>query len=114
MRHGSLSGRYRGHSGKHIRSAGRPARSRGCKSLAYGGRQHIRARHRERPGDPAWSETLACADVPCAGIGRSRSVSIGTVPDVDGLPTAAALVPEPKKISDAVVPETGRMDDAWC
>jgi hypothetical protein len=31
---------------------------------------------------------------------------------VDGLPTAAALVPEPKKISEAVVPETSRMDDA--
>jgi hypothetical protein len=45
---------------------------------------------------------------------RSRSVSIGTVPDVDGLPTAAALVPEPKKISEAVIPETGRMDDALC
>ena len=36
------------------------------------GRQHGRVRHRERPSDPAWSETLACADAPCAGTGRSR------------------------------------------
>jgi hypothetical protein len=27
------SGSYLGHSGKHMRSAGRPVRSRGCKSL---------------------------------------------------------------------------------
>jgi hypothetical protein len=25
----------------------------------------------ERPSDPAWSETLACTDAPCAGTGRS-------------------------------------------
>ena len=36
------------------------------------GRQHDRARHRERLADPAWSKTLACADAPCAGTGRSR------------------------------------------
>jgi hypothetical protein len=65
--------------------------------------------HRECPGGPAWSETLACADAPCAGTGRWRSVSIGTVLDVDGLPTAASLVP---KISETVVPEPGHMDDA--
>jgi hypothetical protein len=28
------------------------------------------ARHRERPDGPAWSQTLACADAPCAGTGR--------------------------------------------
>jgi RNA-directed DNA polymerase len=27
---------------------------------------------RERPDGPAWSETLACADAPCAGTGRSH------------------------------------------
>jgi len=26
----------------------------------------------ECPPGPAWSETLACADAPCAGTGRSR------------------------------------------
>jgi hypothetical protein len=36
-----------------------------------------RARQRERPGDPAWSETLACADAPCAGTGRSRDRPFG-------------------------------------
>jgi hypothetical protein len=27
--------------------------------------------------DPAWSETLACADAPCAGTGRSRDRPFG-------------------------------------
>ena len=27
---------------------------------------------RERPTDSAWSKTLACADAPCAGTGRSH------------------------------------------
>jgi hypothetical protein len=30
-----------------------------------------------RPDDPAWSETLACADAPCAGTGRSRDWPFG-------------------------------------
>src|ERR1039457_5012426 len=34
------------------------------------GRQHVWARYRERPDGPAWSKTLACAEVPCAGTGR--------------------------------------------
>ena len=29
------------------------------------------------PDDPAWSETLACADAPCAGTGRSRDWPFG-------------------------------------
>ena len=33
---------------------------------------------------------------------------------VTGLPTAAALVPEPKKISEAIVPKAGHMDEHWC
>lgn len=41
-------------------------------------------------------------------------VSIGTVADAGGLPTAAALVPEPKKISETIVPKAGHMDDDWC
>ncbi len=36
-----------------------------------GGRQHGPARHREHRFGPAWSETLACADAPGAGTGRS-------------------------------------------
>src|SRR6516162_5494540 len=38
---------------------------------------HLRARYRERLDDPAWSETLACADAPCAGTGRSRDRPFG-------------------------------------
>ena len=117
-----------GATGKHLRSAGRPARRRGCKSLtmkelqsasapsscavareglgealtgerigqllsresfysgcrhrANGGRQHIWARQRERPDDPAWSETLACANAPCAGTGRSHDRPFGNRPPV--------------------------------
>src|SRR5262245_35343197 len=33
---------------------------------------------RELPGDPAWSETLACADAPCTGAGRSHDRPIGS------------------------------------
>ena len=44
----------------------------GADAVNVGGRQHGRARHRERPDGPAWSETLACADAPCTGTGRSR------------------------------------------
>src|SRR6476620_9812949 len=29
------------------------------------------------PDDPAWSKTLACADAPCAGTGRSRDRPFG-------------------------------------
>ena len=42
--------------------------SRRCQLSGW---QHGGARHRKRPDDPAWSQTLACADVPCAGTGRS-------------------------------------------
>src|SRR4029077_16745989 len=52
-------------------SNGRPYRDKesysGCRRRANGGRQHIQARHRERQDDPAWSETLACADAPLHG-----------------------------------------------
>ena len=51
----------------HVRSQN-PGRRR----VSDRGRQHGRARDRERPDGPAWSETLACADAPCAGTGRSR------------------------------------------
>ena len=32
---------------------------------------------RECPSDPAWSETLACAEASCAGTGRSREPAGG-------------------------------------
>ena len=44
----------------------------GSRRRRLSGRQHGRARHRECPDGPAWSQTLACADALCAGIGRSR------------------------------------------
>jgi hypothetical protein len=37
-----------------------------------GAEGHVRARQRECPDDPARSKTLACADAPCSGTGRSR------------------------------------------
>ena len=49
----------------------------GCRHRANGGRQHIWARQRERPDDPAWSETLACANAPCAGTGTSHDRPFG-------------------------------------
>ena len=39
---------------------------------------NIQARQRERPGDPAWSETVACADALCAGTGRSHARPFGS------------------------------------
>ena len=45
-----------------------PGRRRGTQR----GRQHGRVRDRECPAGPAWSETLACAEAPCAGTGRSH------------------------------------------
>jgi hypothetical protein len=33
---------------------------------------HEGAHYRKLPDDLAWSETLACADTPCTGTGRSR------------------------------------------
>ena len=46
-------------------------------TLCSGGRQHVRARQRERPDGPAWSQNLACADAPCPGTGRSRVRPLG-------------------------------------
>src|SRR3954469_7057063 len=46
--------------------------SSGCRRGQNHGRRNGRARHRERSPNPAWSETLACVDALCAGIGRSR------------------------------------------
>src|SRR5918994_4200332 len=43
----------------------------GRRRRSHGGRQHGRARDECSTG-PAWSKTLACADAPCAGTGRSR------------------------------------------
>ena len=63
--------------GRIHRGAYRPAiepRNRyqsGCRRCSLDGRQNRRARYCERPSDPAWSETLACTDAPCAGTGRS-------------------------------------------
>jgi hypothetical protein len=45
----------------------------GADAVMWRGRQHGRVRYRKRPNGPAWSETLACADAPCAGTGRSRA-----------------------------------------
>jgi hypothetical protein len=47
-------------------------RNPGRRRAIHRGRQHGQARHRERLDGPAWSETLACADAPCTGTGRSR------------------------------------------
>jgi len=44
----------------------------GADDVTLCGRQYGRARYCERPTGPAWSETLACVDAPCAGTGRSR------------------------------------------
>jgi len=44
----------------------------GCRRGSVRGRQHGRGRQRESLDDPAWSETLACADAPWTGTGRSR------------------------------------------
>jgi hypothetical protein len=44
----------------------------GADDVTWYGRQHGWVRNREHPIDPAWSETLACVDAPCAGTGRSR------------------------------------------
>src|SRR5665811_2405303 len=41
-----------------------------CIRCSVNGKQHGWARYRERPDGPAWSKTLACAEVPCAGTGR--------------------------------------------
>jgi hypothetical protein len=45
----------------------------GCRRRRDSGRQYGGWRDREPPADPARSETLACADAPCAGTGRSRA-----------------------------------------
>ena len=44
----------------------------GCRRVHFHGRQHGRARYRERSPGPAWSKTLACAEALCTGTGRSR------------------------------------------
>jgi hypothetical protein len=44
----------------------------GCRRGTVCGRQHERARQREHPLGPAWSENLACVDAPRTGTGRSR------------------------------------------
>jgi hypothetical protein len=44
----------------------------GADDVTWCGRQHGWVRNREHPIGPAWSETLACVDAPCAGTGRSR------------------------------------------
>src|SRR4029453_11445388 len=51
-----------------------PGRRRRCE----GGRQHVRARQRERPDGPAWSKNLACADARCAGTGAPPARPVAT------------------------------------
>jgi hypothetical protein len=45
-------------------------------------RKAIRRAAYERlcPSDPAWSKTLACAEAPCAGTGRSHAWPMGECP----------------------------------
>jgi hypothetical protein len=44
----------------------------GADDVTWCGRRHGWMRNREHLTGPAWSETLACVDAPCAGTGRSR------------------------------------------
>jgi hypothetical protein len=44
----------------------------GRRRVTHRGRQHGRARQRERLDGPAWSKTLACAEALCTGTGRSH------------------------------------------
>jgi hypothetical protein len=44
----------------------------GCRRRIGCGRQYGWTRYREVRSNPAWSETLACADAPWTGTGRSR------------------------------------------
>jgi hypothetical protein len=45
----------------------------GADARCEGGRQHVRARQRERPDGPAWSKNLACEEARYAGTGRSHA-----------------------------------------
>jgi len=45
----------------------------GADAVARSGRQHGRTRKCERSSNPAWSQTLACAEASCAGTGRSHA-----------------------------------------
>lgn len=45
----------------------------GCRRGSVRGRQYGGTRERERSDDPAWSETLARTDAPCAGTGDLSS-----------------------------------------
>jgi hypothetical protein len=44
-----------------------------CRRRFGRGRQHGRTQYREVRSKPAWSETLACAEAPCTGTGRSHA-----------------------------------------
>ena len=67
----------RGHRRSVDRGARRPAIEPrkwvhpGCRRCSVSGRQYEQARHRKRLDDPAWSQTLACAEALCTGTGRS-------------------------------------------
>ena len=58
----------------HVQAGHRAAKASypGCRQCYQTGRQHGPPRQREWRYDPAWSETPACTDTPCAGTGRSR------------------------------------------
>ena len=56
----------------------------GRRRRSVGGRQYGPARYRERLSGPAWSETLACVDAPCAGTGRSLVRPAASAP-LDGI-----------------------------
>ncbi len=45
----------------------------GRRRFCHGGRRHGGARQRERIAGPATSQTLACADAPCPGTGKSHT-----------------------------------------
>ena len=51
--------------------------SSGCRRRLLGGRPCGRTRKRERPADPARSETLACMDALCTETGRSAAYPDG-------------------------------------
>ena len=67
----------------------------GADACTERGRQHGRARHRERPDDPAWSQTLACADAPCTGTGRSRASTARAVQSKPAGPHREGEEPKP-------------------
>jgi len=71
---GTREGDVEASAGERHRPAIEPRKkfSPGCRRVSDRGRQYGWARQRERPDGPAWSKTVACADAPYTGTGRSR------------------------------------------